>query len=346
MAEVFNFSFADRFRLVVEITKIESVFNYINNEYKNYKILNSDLIPIIGYLKESDSLKIPHESRTLVKGHLLEDGKSLYLKSGDKFAKIELNTNFFEISYQPNFEGSTLFSYLEVLIRLYAHKFNIDFFHAASFVFNNNVIMLNGFGGSGKTEIMLNALLKGATYISDDIVIVNENGVIFPYTVSIPIRWNAVNSDFIRKINVPQYIYKICEFCKQRDGKITRRVYGYLAWKYILNNYQYSQITDCVTRLDYYTVDYCLWLQTSNNEGHFNFSNHDFYQYMNLCLENESRKYFDFEGFLFLKFPEIIPFKQKREELRKQICNKLNIQGLGVSNKNYAETTNKILSSI
>jgi len=338
------FCIGGRFCIVTETYTNDSFSKYIRKEYDNYYKSNEVChMPAIGYIKEIVESVQVEKYRELVKDWLYEDERFLYVKYQNRYIRISLKSVYFEICFQTNFECHVLFHVMEVLIRLYSHKFGIDFFHASSFKYKDSVYMLNGFGGSGKTEIMVNFLLRGANFISDDIVLINENAEIYPYTVSIPISWGAINPEFLKKINVSKRLYDICSYCKNKNGKITRRIYGKLASKYLLGCYSYKQFTDMDTEMNFYAVDNFIWLQEADFSGTFKISKENFCQYMSTCLENESRKYFDLEGFLLLKFPHIKSFHNERQALREKICEKLYIIGFAVKNRNYKKAIQNLL---
>lgn len=334
---------ADRLCVVNESPIDESVSRYIHSEYIDF-VTDKISLSAIGYIRGANDVVSSTPLRELVKDWLYEDENSLYVKYGDKYLRIIAGEECFEIIYQFDFENNVAFYVLETLIRIYSHKVNIEFFHASSFVYGNKVYMLNGFGGSGKTEIMIDYLLKGASFISDDIVIVNEEGKIFPYRVSIPINWGCITDDFVRQLNVPHYIFKIASYCKSKNGRITKRVYGKLAQKYFLGYYPHTRFTRANTKLKFHTVDHCFWLQDANFDGPFNLTNQEFFNYMDLCLKNESRKYFDFDGFMALKFPFLKSFYIKIEELRRTISSRLSVEGLAVKHRNFKETSKKLSS--
>lgn len=300
--------------------------------------------PLVGYIRGRENVLFSTELKELVKDWLYEDVQFLYVKYGNKYLRIFVDKDSFEIIYQHEFENKVVFHILELLVRLYAHKFGLDFFHASSFKYNNEVFMLNGFGGSGKTEIMIDFLLKGAGFISDDIVIVNECGKIFPYRVSIPVNWNCINETFTNRVHIPQRIYRLASCCKNRNGRISRRIYSRLAYKYILGYYNHTQITKEILDLTFYDIDKCIWLQEANFAGTFNITEEQFFGYMNVCLENESRKYFDFEGFMKFKFPQLESFYLEIHKLRKQICHLLRPTSLAVKERNYELASRTLLS--
>lgn len=339
------FCIADRFYIVISTYLHGNFSQYILQEYHDYYTADAtNDIPTLGYVKELSENLYLDKCRELVKDWLYENENHLYLKYNGTFIRIGLETDYFELCFQKNIECQVLFHVMEVLIRLYSYKCGIDFFHASSFKYIDNVIMLNGFGGSGKTEIMVNFLLRGANFISDDLCIINENADIYPYTVSIPVNWTSINQEFLGKIKVPSYIYNICSYCKKKNGRITRRIYSRLASKYLLGYYSHKQLTDNDTEMKFYKVNEFIWLQGAYFQGAFTISNEQFFRYMNLCLENESRKYFDLEGFLVLKYPFIKSFITARQELRERICSKINIKAVAVKNRNYKIATQDLLS--
>lgn len=320
---------------------------FLKGEYKDFIIdENCCTEPCTGVLEETTADLFNGERRELVKDMLYEDCRYIYLKYNSKFVRINLTDECFAICYQTGFEHSVLFHLLEDILRLYAHRYGLDFFHASSFEFNDKVIMLNGFGGSGKTEIMIDFLLRGATFISDDLVLINEEGKIYPYRVTIPLRWGVVTPEFVARKKVPPIIYKTCKYCHEKPGRITNRIYGKLVWHYLIGDHSYKQISDKESTLQFYNVDYCYWLQEANVDGTFNISRADFLRYMDLCLENESRKYLDIEGFLSLKFPIVTKLKKGRQHLREQLCETLTPQGLAVKNRDFKQATIYILDSI
>ena len=336
-----TFTIAERFCLVLDSDSQDSIYNYFNKEYSDFINYKDNYLSIIGELREINKADIldPHRFE-LVNNWLFEEKESLIVKYANKYIRIKLNENSFLIEYEYHFEKKVIFFVTEVLIRIYSFKFGIDFFHASSFRYQNKVYMLNGFGGSGKTEIMVDFLLNGAEFISDDLVIINEEGKLFPYRVNIPIRWKAISEDFIKKIDVSPKIYNICKFTKNKTNRLAQSIHSRFAWKYILGDYSHEQLTDKDAALKYYTVDKCLWLQEANFVGPFDFSNADFFRYMNLCLQNESRKYFDLEGFLMLKFPFLKNFIKERENLRKKICSKFDIKGFAIQNGDFSSVIN------
>ncbi len=342
-----TYNIAGRFCINVISSDCSHFAGFLKKEYKDF--LLEETMPensSIGIIREVESSFFNGELRELVKDWLYEDSKYIFLRYNSKYARINLTDESFEICYQKGFENSVLFHFLEDIIRLYSHRYGIDFFHASSFMYDGKVFMLNGFGGSGKTEIMVDFLLRGAAFISDDLVLINENGEIYPYRVTIPLRWNVVTPKFVAQKKVSTIIYKTCKYCHDNPGYLSNRIYGKLVWRYLIGDHSYKQLSDVDASLKWHNVDYCYWLQESSKFQTFNFSNNDFLSYMNVCLENESRKYFDIEGFLVFKFPEFKSLINGRQQLRERICRTLTPYGITVEDRDYNQTINYLLSTI
>lgn len=332
---------AEKFSILVDCPVSDSVGKYIDKQFKDYRF-SFPKYPVLCSLYAVSENNIDYQSRELVKDWFYETSDSLLLKFNSQYLHIRLNSETFEIYYPYYFENVVVFHTLEVLVRLYCHKYGIDFFHASSFEYNDTIFMLNGFGGSGKTEIMLDFLLRDASFISDDLLIINENAEIYPYTVEIPIAWRSVTPELADKNGISRRLYDICKYCFKKNGRITRRLFGRLAGKYFTRNYYYRELTPKETDFRYFSIDHCVWLQEANFSGPFSFSPDNLYEYMDLCLTNESRKYFDLEGFILLKYPFVKRFISKRQALRKEICSKLPITGLAVKERDY-KTAARIL---
>lgn len=336
---------SNRFVLACEYPKDDSVIRLFRKEYADFLYeQNFSDIPLIGKIRCSNKKLELNKRKELVKDTVYEIEDALMMKSNDKFALVKGGMTGFNIEYQKGFNSHFLFYITECLIRLYSYQFGIDFFHASAFRYKEEVYMINGFGGSGKTEIMLNALLKNASFIADDLVIVNQNNEIFPYRVSIPLRWHAITPEIALKLGYSNQYYKICRYCQKKNGKITRRIFGKLASRFS-DDISYTQFTSSETQIKFHKVDKCFWIQEANFSGNFKINGLQFYDYMNLCLINESRKYFDLEGFFFLKFPDLKKLIPEREQLRKTICQNFHPKGFAVFNRDFIESTNQLLKS-
>lgn len=341
-----TYNIAGRFCFNVISKADDSFAIFLRREYKDFvqKKECCDAVSV-GTIQEADVSLVKGELRELVKDFLYENNDYIFWKYHSKYARISVKEEGFEICYQTGFENSVLFHILEDILRLYAHRYGLDFFHASSFEYDGKVYMLNGFGGSGKTEIMIEFLLRGASFISDDLVLINEHGDIFPYRVTIPLRWGVVTPQFAARKNVPAIIYKTCKYCHDNPGRIANRIYGKLAWRYLIGDHTYKQLSDKEVPVKFHNIDHCFWLQESNEFDTFDFNNTDFMRYMDLCLENESRKYLDIEGFLMLKFPDTKNLIERRQHLRERICEALSPCGLTVERRDYNKTINYLLRS-
>ena len=65
---------------------------------------------------------------------------------------------------------------------------------------------------------------------------------------------------------------------------------------------------------------------------------------MVLCLELESRRYFDYDGYLRLKYPFLSNYKSIQQELISEISLLLKVRGLLVKGRNFDELYELIIS--
>lgn len=337
---VSNYLIAEKIGISLKYKEENLSTLYFKKEYSDFITPDLDQESEIGeivfkVIEDKENLRL----KELSVGRLYEDDNYLYMKFNGSYLRIDISKDKFYILAESKFEDNVLFNTVENLIRLYSHRKGIDFFHASSFIYRDKTYMLNGFGGSGKTEIMLRFLLKDAGYIADDLLIINEEAKIYPYRVTIPVNWKAVDTDFAHKSGVPSIVYDICKYCKHKNGFLTKRIFYRLAYKYLIGYRPHTRFTGKEAKLKYYNINVCLWLHEADFFGPFEFSNKDFFQYMNQCLKLESMKYCDLEGFLSLKFPIVKELILNREILREKICEKLKISGLALNEKSLLKAT-------
>lgn len=330
-----NYNIADRFRVSLVYEESCSVVNEIQGQYAFYKTEDTAL-PVIGFIMKKSKIKLPEGALELVKDTLYENKESLYVTLKGVF-KIVAQQNNFTIEYSTESSGEIVFHVMEVLIRFYAPLYDFMFMHSSGFIKDGKISLINAFGGSGKTEVMLKALLNGAQFISDDLGIINKDGKVYPYPVLIPLRVHHYDVELRRKLNVSEYYYRFAIWCMKKNGKITRRLYNAFNLRCFVRNLPYTAFTDKTTELRYYDIDHFYWVQSSDTTALIEVCKKEFYDRMVVCLENESRKYFDLDGFLRYKFPFLNDYKEKQNELMMQILEKVSIQGATIKERYFDE---------
>lgn len=331
------------FNIVVESENENSIVGEIEEQLAFYRITH-EVTHVVGFISQNEQLQLPHGACELVKDLLYEHNKSLYITRGGVI-KVDAQEDHFAIEYTSKSSGGMVFHVMEVLIRFYAPLYDIVFLHASSFIIDNCVTLINAFGGSGKTEVMLKALLNGARFIADDLAIVNKDGRVFPYPALIPLRVHHYDDKLLAKLKVPKCKWILANYCFKKNGRITRRIFNSLNLKYFVRNLPYKAFTDKETPLKFYDIDHFYWIESSDTTSFKEIGKQNFYDKMVVCLENESRKYFDCDGFFRYKFPFLNTYKEKQNELLQGILNKVSIQGVTIRGRHFDELAHLLFSN-
>lgn len=331
------------FNIVVESENENSIVREIEEQFTFYRI-TQEVTHIVGFISQNEELQLPHGVCELVKDLLYEDNESLYIMTNGVI-KINARKDNFVIEYTSKSSEGMVFHVMEILIRFYAPLYDIVFLHASGFIIDNRVTLINAFGGSGKTEVMLKALLNGARFIADDLAIVNKDGQVFPYPALIPLRIHHYDNNLLAKLKIPKYKWMLADYCFKKNGRITRRIFNSLNLKYFVRNLPYIAFTDKRTLFKYYDIDHFYWVESSDITSFKDIGKQNFYDKMVVCLENESRKYFDCDGFFRYKFPFFNIYKEKQNELLQSILDKVNIQGVTIRGRDFDELSNLLFSN-
>lgn len=74
------------------------------------------------------------------------------------------------------------------------------FLHASGFEYNGKTIVVSAWGGTGKTNTLIEFLRRGAAYLGDDMLIIDRAGVVFPYPRPLNLfDYNIERFPFLRK---------------------------------------------------------------------------------------------------------------------------------------------------
>ncbi len=107
----------------------------------------------------------------------------LYVKTSSNgwmgFKFISQREAFIHCDY--NVLGIDIFYLADIIIRNLAVSTGHAFVHASGFELNGKAYIFPAWGGTGKTNLLLNYLSRGAKYLSDDLLIVSNKGYVLPY---------------------------------------------------------------------------------------------------------------------------------------------------------------------
>ena len=320
------------------------VVQYMINEYIHH-IEDKVTLPVIGIVYESGVI-LPHGAIELRKGFLYEKDDDLYVHTGKTTIRIHAKEGEFEIEINRSSDNEISFFTLEMLIRMYAPLYDIVFMHTAGFRYKGKTCTVNAFGGVGKTEVMIKALERGASFISDDFAIYNSKGQVYPYTKRLYLCEYPYDDWMLSKLKKSKLLWKLQNWCIKHTGPVTSRIQSRFERKYFGVKVDYRELTNESTKFEYTDVDYFYWVDNSDVTGYNTIDSNYFENRMNLCLDIESRRYCDYDGYLRLKYPFLERYKKKQQDILHTIAAKQDIQGLTIRNHQFRELSNLILGQI
>jgi len=319
----------------IEITSFEKnrISAYFEQEYKDYS--NDTSLQSIGFIKIQKKVTIPIEASILINNQIFMYENTFYYKHEGHILSIVLYDESYEICTDKNFEGSLVFYMHEILMRLYASNFDIVFLHASAFYYKDNTYIVNAFGGTGKTNLVLDAIFTNGKYLADDLTAIDKSSNIYPYTK----RINLLDYNFEYK----KELIKIANKNKladvalknirksKKDSIIYKQFLSKIEWRlksYLNAKIGYEQISPCIYSDKYQTTKF-IWLERSNEKsGFFNVDKEYLYARMKFCLDIENRSYFDVYGFLNLTFPLIGKLRKQQNDIVHHIIDNNYIIGL------------------
>ena len=332
---------ANRFCIIVAGGNDSCAIRYLLSELKHHIGEYLVHLPIIGTVDYDASLNLPDHYVELRKGVLFETDDALFISNKSNILRIKAQPECFQVTVGQKADKALAFFTVEMLIRYYAPIFDLVFLHTGSFIWKEKVCAVSAFGGVGKTEVMLKALENGAKFISDDFAIFNSKGQVFPYTKSIFLCEYPYNQYMIEKTRRSKLLWLIKAFCDYHPNSFTTRISNILEARYFGIKIDYSVLSD-ETPLQFYDVDSFYWVYSSSRTGEMAVNKSEFVKCMTLCLDIESRRYFDYDGYLRLKFPFLERNKERRNSIIAEISNRVEIVGLTVRDRDFDDLAHLI----
>lgn len=336
---------ANAFAVAINEAESTKPVKYILSEYSHIISDSSETYPVIGSVS-GNKVSLPETAIELRKNYLYEHENDTYIHSGNTNIKINAKTEKFEIEVDAKSDCEIAFFTVEMLIRMYAPKYGVIFMHTAAFRYMDKICTINAFGGVGKTEVMLKALEKGAEFLSDDFAIYNSKGQVFPYSKRIYLCEYPYDDWMLKLTGKSKALWKLKQWCVKHPNPITTRLNSRLEINYFGIKIDYRTATPIETENKFYDVDYFFWVDNSNKTDFHNIDKSYFEKRMLLCLDIESRRYCDYDGYLRLKYPFLNDYKDKQTKILNQITENTNIQGLTIRDHQFSELANLVLSNI
>jgi hypothetical protein len=182
--------------------------------------------------------------------------------------------------------------------------------------------LINAFGGTGKTNLVLDAIFSDGTYLADDLCAIDQNSNIYPYTKSINLLdYNFDhNKELIQICNKNPVLYSILKLIKKlrKNTKFYTFLISKIEWRLkIYFNYKISagKIKKQLYK-NKYKVTKFIWLERNEGESKvFKIDEKILLSKMKFCLELENRSFLDFFGYLKLCYPNIELLKNTQNDI-------------------------------
>lgn len=337
--------FAGTCAVSIDCPKELSPSRYLYDEFRQHW-RNTSSLPVVGKITYSGTLVMPPSVILLHDSKLYADGTSVYCVDGASIVRIDLKEEMFSLTISSCTKGHLLLVVLQSLLNWYIPYYGLIFLHTASFRYHDIVYAIHGFGGAGKTETMIEALQRGAQYISDDLAIYGQDGSIYPYFRKIAFHDYPFKVEQLEKFHLDKRSYRLMKWCEIRKDKFSNYLYRRLRGRFNISVSPLEISSSSVTLSveDPIVVSYNYWLDSSNKTTLTNLTSKEFIDRMAFCMENEFRSYVDFDGYLNFLFPFWGKKRTEHERVLQRILSSIDIQGLSINGSDYTELANLILS--
>ena len=331
-----KFSFFNKFYIEIESEKPTGIIDYFDNEYKYNVIQKMKELPRISTVTIIEKIEIPKKATVLINNTFYFFEEKIYFSTADNVLMIEMQEDMYKITAEIGFDDFAVFYIQEILMRYYATKFNIVFLHASAFEYNKKCYVVNAFGGTGKTNLLLDVLEDKGRYVADDLTAVDQDGNVYPYQKRINLLY--YNLDYKKKLlstlHQPSWILKVIDLIDNSDKSsfLYRFLLFRIEWKLrrrLNMKVDYRKIYNSNEISSSYKADHFIWLErTENKTNTFTIDNKYIYDRMTFCLDLENRSFLDFDGYLSLIFPLLSQFKNRQNEIIQHIVETNHFTGL------------------
>ena len=204
---------------------------------------------------------------------------------------------------------------------------------------------IHGFGGAGKTETMIEALQRGAQYLSDDLAIFDQEGFIHPYYRRIGLHDYSFTDEQLTKLHIDKKKYGLMKMCEKRNDRISRYIFQRLRghFKISVSPEQLYSFSTSISVIDRLKVDLHYWLDLSDETCIAEISNESFIQRMTFCMQNEFRSFVDFDGYFGFLYEFWGTKRLEHDALLQKVVSSIDIIGLRIKGQNYNELACLIL---
>ena len=329
------FNFFDAYSIKIYANGVQEISKYFSREYFDYKCKNQKELPELGSIQIYKEIEVPKKSDVIIKNKLFFDNNKMYFKERGNVVCIEVRQSSYTISVECKFEPNIIFYIHEVLMRLYSTKYNLVFIHASAFLYKSQLFVINAFGGTGKTNLVLDAIEHNGQYFSDDLCVIDRNNNVYPYTKCINLLdYNFEhNPELVSLCGKSKFLFKTMKLLAKFNGHspLYRYFIHKVEWRikrYFCCKLQYEKIKSPQKMEVRKVVSRFIWLErTLGKSTTYSPQKQCVYSKMVHCLDLENRSYLDFYGYVKMCFPELSTLRKVQNEIIKDIVESNDILG-------------------
>ena len=197
-----SFSIANKINIYIENNYSNKKFNnFIENAFLNFEDIVSDpLFNIRIYVKENKipsnyQFELGNDMKKVENGIIFPSGHAYYRDNKDYKIIVPLQVKRGRIPWRRSTPGRHVVDeVLEPFLQLVLNSCNHTFLHASCVLEEQRANISMGWRHSGKTEKLL-PCINDIEIWSDDLIILSENGKVYPYPR--PIRLYSYNLPFL-----------------------------------------------------------------------------------------------------------------------------------------------------
>ena len=277
------------------VVQIESSMTTLTTEFFHHLQEEDGGLPVVGQVVSDESQTIPVDAVMLLDRRLYTDYRRLYVLEGGVTYHVDLSGNTFSITINGSDTTGVLPILVQSLLNFYLPYYGLVFLHTAAYKLGDEVVAIHGFGGAGKTEVMLAMLQRGAMYLADDLAVFDTKGYLYPYLRRISLHDYPYTDDQLRQFHLSSWRYHLMNYCKNKSGRLLNYLYRrYRGW--FNTSIDYTQLTDGreTPPNQKFFVNRHFWLDACNITGIQPMSKERFIRNMSFCMQNEFRPYIPF----------------------------------------------------
>lgn len=322
-----------------------NLWNFLTAEYADMMSEHCSGV-VLGSITQISDITLPANATLLVDGRLYYSGNNVFLLSEGTLLQIRLERDTFRIFIDERTDTALVPLTLEALLNYYLPKHGMVYLHTAAFRYEGRVYAIQAFGGVGKTETALEYLLRGASYISDDIALFTDEGFIIPWPRCISLHDYPFTEEKLRTFGLSARLYRLKETLKTAKWFPLRNFYCRLRGRFNLR-LSYRQLTTApLPGRTPLPIDTAWWMEQGEETESFSIQQTDFLRKIQACMRHEFSSYVDFEGYLGVVYdfwPSLV--QQHDEVLQKTVLALPQIKGLKIKDKDYYKAAEIIVDS-